>query len=389
MKDYSNLTADEVDALTSAELVEYLSQSSSSDESAPVTEAAEVEEVEAPLIVATPTGYVSPVVAPVAEADEAPAVDADVFGAIPATDKIEEALTFGGLDFDVETFPMKPVLTGIGDEDGSPEPEEDWIIPTFVGIRRADDRKTVFAVQHNTYAIFQNRDILEYIKPLIEATGGTFTRVGTYLKGARVFAFLTLREKIALPGGASLNQELVITSSHDGSHCLSVRTAATLSNGTIIKQGRAYDLRHTKNVHIRTKEVIKIMEVKSTFFSDLAEKVAKLSDIPMSDDEAEIFLKKFLEFPEQKDVTVHPVKVAAKDAIVKAFREAVAGGQTKLAMALAIAHYECQSKPVKETKKYVSEKESRFRSMMTGTSGKDVETAWVELLREEEAPAAV
>jgi len=388
MKDYSNLTEAEFDALTTEELVEYLSQTpdaAPSDENAPVAEAVETEteEVEAPLIVATPAGYVSPVV--VEEA--APAVDADVFGAIPATDKIEEALTFGGLDFEVETFPMKPVITGI--DDGSPEPEEDWMIPTFVGIRRADDRKTVFAVQHNTYQIFQNRDILEYVKPLIEATGGTFTRVGTLLKGARVFAFLTLRDKIALPGGASLNQELIITSSHDGSHCLSVRTAATLSNGTIIKQGRAYDLRHTKNVHIRTKEVVKIMEVKSTFFGDLAAKVAKLSDVPMSDDEAEIFLKKFLDFPEQKDVSVHPVKVAAKDAIVKAFREASAGGNTKLAMALAIAHYECQTKPVKETKKFQSEAESRFRSMMTGTSGKDVETAWVELLKEEEEKAAV
>jgi hypothetical protein len=129
---------------------------------------------------------------------------------------------------------------------------------------------------------------------------------------------------------------------------------------------------------------VKIMEVKSTFFGDLAAKVAKLSDVPMSDDEAEIFLKKFLDFPEQKDVSVHPVKVAAKDAIVKAFREASAGGNTKLAMALAVAHYECQTKPVKETKKFQSEAESRFRSMMTGTSGKDVEAAWVELLREEE-----
>ena len=108
----------------------------------------------------------------------------------------------------------------------------------------------------------------------------------------------------------------------------------------------------------------------------------------MSDNEAETFLKKFLDFPEQKDVSVHPVKVAAKDAIIKSFREAVAGGNTKLAMALAIAHYECQTKPVKETKKFVSEKESRFRSIMTGTSGKDVEAAWVELLKEEEEVSA-
>lgn len=376
MKDYSNLTPEEFDKLTPEELREFLAADDAS-----------VDETlfeQAPTPVPTPAPAPTPIPAPVAT----PAVDAEVFGAIPATDKIEEALTFGGLDFDVETFPIKPVISGIGNTDGSPEPEEDWMIPTFVGIRRQDDRKTVFAVQHNTYTIFQNREILEYIKPLLEATGGTFTRVGTLLKGARVFAFLTLRDKIALPGGASLNQELIITSSHDGSHCLSVRTAATLSNGTIIKQGRAYDLRHTKNVHIRTKEVIHIMEVKSTFFSDLAEKVAKLSDVPMSDDEAEVFLKKFLEFPEQKDVSVHPAKVAAKDAILKSFREAVAGGNTKLAMALAVAHYECQTKPVKETKKFNSEAESRFRSMMTGTSGKDVETAWVELLKEKEEKAA-
>ena len=35
-----------------------------------------------------------------------------------------------------------------------------------------------------------------------------------------------------------------------------------------------------------------------------------------------------------------------------------------------------------------SEAESRFRSMMTGTSGKDVEAAWIELLKVEEKEEA-
>src|SRR5258706_14111484 len=110
MKDYSNLTPEEFDALTAEELVEYLSQSGVApltDDSAPATEAVEEEE----------TSAVAPVAPIVSVSEETPAVDADVFGAIPATDKIEEALTFGGLDFDVETFPIKPVIAGL--EDGS------------------------------------------------------------------------------------------------------------------------------------------------------------------------------------------------------------------------------------------------------------------------------
>lgn len=315
----------------------------------------------------------------------APEIESEViFGLIPATDKIEEALTFGGLDYEVEAFDLKPVLTGIVDLE-SPEPEADWQVPGFCGIRRADDRKIVFTVMHDTYQIVQNRAILEYIAPLLEATGGTFTRVGSLMGGAQIFAFLTLSEKITLPGGLELNQNLLISSSHDGSHCLRIAMVATTADGTIVKKGHAYDLRHTRNVHIKMTEVVRIMEIKNSFFRDLTLKMTNLSERAMSDNEANIWIEKFLEFPTQADISVNATKTAAKDRILKAFRQARAGGNTRLAMALAVAHDRSHGVPAKRTKKFQSQAESRFRGLMNGTSANELAAAWDELLTEEPA----
>jgi Domain of unknown function (DUF932) len=297
-----------------------------------------------------------------------------VFGTIPATTKVEEALAFGGLDYEVETFRIKPVLTGIADE-----PEAEWVVPSFTGIRRADDRKTVFAVMRETYTPVQNRQILEYVTPLLEATAGEFTRVGSFNNGAQVFAFITLNERLVLPGGKEVQQHLLLNSSHDGSKCLEIKIAATI-DGDLLKMSKGYAFRHTKLVHIRTKEVVRILEMKDTFNKELIEKIGKLANETMTNDEASNWLKNFLDYPSQPDVTVHFMKVAAHDRIMDAFRKAIAGGNTRLAMALAVSYDRSRTVPVMKTKNFISAEESRANSTMNGTSARELEEAWKALL---------
>lgn len=313
--------------------------------------------------------------APVSVDLAAPVVPASpVFGTIPATTKVEEALTFGGLDYEVETFRIKPVLTGLPDE-----PETDWVMPSFTGIRRADDRKVVFAVMRETYTPVQNRTILEYVTPLLTATGGEFTRVGSFANGAQVFAFITLNEKLVLPGGQEVQQHLVLNSSHDGSRCLEIKVAATL-NGDLIKLSSAYQFRHTKNVHLRATEVMRILELKDTFYKELTEKIGKLVSETMTNEEASNWLKNFLDYPKQADVEVHHMKAKTHDRIMDSFRKAVAGGNTKLAMALAFAYDRANTVPVMKTKNFVSAEESRAQSTLLGTSAYELEKAWKALL---------
>jgi hypothetical protein len=237
-------------------------------------------------------GAPAPVATDLFSSEAAPAAAAEVFGAITATTKVEEALTFGGLDYEVETFRIKPVLTGTVED----EPEAEWVMPSFTGIRRADDRKVVFAVMRETYTPVQNRKILEYVTPLLTATGGEFTRVGSFANGAQVFAFITLNEKLVLPGGQEVQQHLVLNSSHDGSRCLEIKVAATL-NGNLIKQSNAYAFRHTKRIHLRMEEVMRILELKDTFYKELTEKIGKLIGEVMTDEEASNWLKNFLNYP--------------------------------------------------------------------------------------------
>jgi phage/plasmid-like protein (TIGR03299 family) len=299
----------------------------------------------------------------------------EVFGAITATVKIDEALEFGGIDYLVEQF---PIFSDIVNEEGE---EEGWQVPGYLGVRRADDHKNVFNILRDTYQIVQNRQVLEYIEPLLEATQGQFTRVGSLLKGARMFAFITLDDKVELPGGIKMSQDLGILTSHDGSHCLSIFITATLSDGTIVKKSKSFDLRHTLNVKIRMSAVVKIRKMKNEFFEELTNKVRDLTDREMSADEANTWLEKFLDFPEQKDVSVHHAKIAAKDGILSAFKNAVTGGNTRLAMALAVAHYRSHTAPAKSTKHFQSEAESRFRGVLIGTGVKELEKAWDELLK--------
>ena len=298
----------------------------------------------------------------------------EVFGAIPATVKIDDALEFGGIDYLVEQF---PIFTDIVNEDGE---EQKWQVPGYLGVRREDDHKNVFNILRDTYQIVQNRAVLEYIEPLLTATEGKFTRVGSLLKGARMFAFITLDDKVELPGGIKMNQDLGILTSHDGSHCLSIFITATLSDGTIVKKSRSFDLRHTLNVKIRMSEVIKILKMKNEFFEELTTKVRDLTERVMSKDEANVWLEKFLDFPEQKDVSVHHAKIAAKDGILSAFNNAITGGNTRLAMALAVAHYRSHTAPAKSTKHFQSEAESRFRGVIIGTGVKELERCWDLLL---------
>jgi hypothetical protein len=113
------------------------------------------------------------------------------YGEIPSTSSIEDALAFGGLDFIVETFAVKPVidLDHIVSEDFGDEPGEDWIIPNYRGIRRADEKTVVFNVPSDSYTVVQNAEIFEFVRPLLEATGGFFTKVGSFKRGANIFAF--------------------------------------------------------------------------------------------------------------------------------------------------------------------------------------------------------
>jgi hypothetical protein len=252
-------------------------------------------------------------------------------------------------------------------------------MPSFTGIRRADDRKTVFAVMRETYTPVQNRSILEYVTPLLAATGGEFTRVGSFANGAQVFAFITLNEKLVLPGGQEVQQHLVLNSSHDGSRCLEIKVAATL-NGDLIKLSSAYAFRHTKGVHMRVAEVVRILELKDTFYKELTEKIGKLAGESMTDEEASNWLKNFLNYPKQADVTAHWMKAKTHDRLMEAFRKAVAGGNTRLAMALAVAYDRSNTVPVFKTKNFVSAEESRAQSTLLGTSAFELEKAWKALL---------
>jgi hypothetical protein len=74
------------------------------------------------------------------------------------------------------------------------------------------------------------------------------------------------------------------------------------------------------------------------------------------------------------------MKAKTHDRLMDAFRKAVAGGNTRLAMALAVAYDRANTVPVFKTKNFVSAEESRAQSALLGTSAFELEKVWKALL---------
>src|SRR5690606_29764121 len=95
-----------------------------------------------------------------------------------------------------------------------------------------------------------------------------------------------------------------IQSSHDGSASVSISFLAVRpSDNSFLPMtgfGTRHTLayRHTKGAKLRIEEVSKLLEIKNKFFQVLKENSEKLVGTPMTLEQAEAFVNKFVQMPE-------------------------------------------------------------------------------------------
>lgn len=334
--------------------------------------------------VATPAAIVATqVIAPAVEA----ALEAAPFGQIAPTQDLNSAIAESGLDYTVECIQLCP----------KGEPELD--VEGFKGVRRTDTKK-VFNVPTEAYELAQNQEVLEFASPVIEEAKGTYTRMGFFKSGASIFAFAQLPEALVLNEKLTLQQNIVVQSSHDGSASVTLRFLATGSDEITenlmlpynTERGRV-SYRHTRNVRMRMEEVAALIVRKNHYFRKLKEDSVTLINSPMNDVSAQKFIDRLLEIEDVDLAKVSSTKAEARDTILRLFREGhrYDVSNTKYAMVLAIAQHRSLHARTRKVGKDMTEAEARFASVFSGASSLDIEWAWsalMKLVKDEAAVAA-
>jgi phage/plasmid-like protein (TIGR03299 family) len=300
------------------------------------------------------------------------------YGEITGTTSMEEAIEFGDLDFEVEVAEIRFA-------DASPEEEN---IKQFVSIRRTDNRGIVFNCPTKGYRIIQNREVMAFAHPLVEAANGKYHRVGFFKNGASIFAIAELPEKIVL-GEEEVTPHLVIQSSHDGSASISLSFLGIRpSDGSLMPMmsagtRHAVAYRHTKNAQLRLDQVSALIEIKNRFFQVLRENSEKLIGAPMTLDDATAFVNKYLSIPEDPAAVVPDKKQEIRETILGLFRNLEMSAtvrDTRYAMLMAISNYRTHKAPTRAMNGS-STPEARFASVLNGTGADEVDKAWTELLK--------
>lgn len=297
------------------------------------------------------------------------------FGAIPPTRDATEALQLGQLDYELETFQLKPVITGKEAVEIDPE----YIIDDYKGVRRKDIPTAVFHVPRYSYTIVQNKTLFESLEKIIKTSDTLeFTRVGSFRKGATIFAFISDRDQLGLDE-LKFQTHVIFQSAHDGTGCIKFSLAITTGNGIVVKQNPdVISYRHTKFIELTDSDINKILLMKQDFTLRFFEDAYAFSRVPMTPEEGQEWLKYYLSYSDGKKIQ-RTYKQKLQDDMYKVFLKQTYFPQTRLAMALAVADYRMNEAIPRRMSKDKEVQEVRFESVIKGTSAKKIAQAW-ELL---------
>jgi phage/plasmid-like protein (TIGR03299 family) len=123
-----------------------------------------------------------------------------------------DAVKHGGLDWLVDERPV--YYAGETRPDGAPSFHE---IPDRFAVVRSDTGNTLGVVSGN-YRPIQNKDLFDFVDPLIAENEASFRTAGVIGKGERVWALAKLADTIDVRAGDRLDFYLLLTAAHDGKH---------------------------------------------------------------------------------------------------------------------------------------------------------------------------
>lgn len=214
----------------------------------------------------------------------------------PAT--VEEALSVGGLDWEVETIPIMPV--------GEPDTQILHRVAVVRKDRKSGEDGRVVGVVHPGFQPLQNRQGALMFDSLLGQGQPTY-HTGGYLKNGEVIWLLAkMPGEIRVRGNDVLETYLLFTNSHDGSIAIDIRLTTvrvvcqnTLSmalhkkgtTGKVFKQG------HNGSYELFQEEAKQFFEFSVKQSKEAEALFTRLANKSCSKDEFHVFLKKLMPDP--------------------------------------------------------------------------------------------
>lgn len=156
------------------------------------------------------------------------------------------------------------------------------------------------------YRDFDNEEVVDLAKDIIDVSGACFESAGSLFGGKRVFVSLSIPKEIETPYGPKVKTNLVLTNSHDGSShlegCVSTVDVVcynTLSMAFSSAKSR-FKIRHTSGADMRLQEARKSLGLTWKYLNQVEETMAAMIEQKFWEAEFEALVKTLI--PDPKEV---------------------------------------------------------------------------------------
>jgi phage/plasmid-like protein (TIGR03299 family) len=185
---------------------------------------------------------------------------------IPGVMTVEEAILFGGLDWDVLLSPIQ-----MSDLEMTP------LKTHKATYRQEGDRKIPLGIVGSKYQVVQNAEAFDFFNHAIEKNAACLETVGALGNGERVFAMARVPSIMEVTPGDPVEQFILLCTSHDGSMNIqamftAVRVVCQNTLDAAVK-GAAHmvKIRHSKNAKKKIAEAYKVMAASDKYWNKLRE----------------------------------------------------------------------------------------------------------------------
>lgn len=213
---------------------------------------------------------------------------------LPLNPTPEDAIAAAKIDW---TVSLKKLVT----EDGTPVPGK------MATVRESDGK--VLGVVGKDWRVFQNKDAVEWFRPLIEQGNVTLETAGSLRGGRRIWVLgrLTGVETREVVPGDPVNPYIQLANGHDGSlaihlgfTCIRTVCANTLAMALSKKNSKLLKIRHTANSQAAVENVREIMLAANQTFEASVEKYKMLSRLGVSKESLRKYVDLVFEIDEKK-----------------------------------------------------------------------------------------
>lgn len=185
---------------------------------------------------------------------------------------VDDALTFAGLDWDVQS-------KFIYDENGNPYDKY------RANVRGTDNQ--LLGVVTEKYSIVQNKDAFSFVDGLV-SEGFKFDKAGSFRNGRSIWVMGSLPEEKIL--GEDIANNVVFVNSHDGSSGVKVMMTpvrlicSNMMNYALREADRIWATKHTGGIFSKLEEAKYTLGLANEYMKALEEESERLAQMPITND---------------------------------------------------------------------------------------------------------